>query len=288
MSIEYQELIALTQLHLFENFSASDWILSDATTTDFFRQYARQQKAVSPSPLPNNVNPTIIKDEPKSLITKQEPASVSYKEEKKALSKVLKEELAASSIPLMKEENVSPEKNPSQKEKSDNRISKFQYETLKANSDIANFSDIKAILQERFPHQKIIDHIPEKKRAAHLTFPPVLLLTSTHSPQEKEFVESVAKAIHSHLCPAELLVVESLEQEQFFNRIMQSTTVKLIISHHILLEQTPALRNLYKEEAEHPILGHIPVILLKESVAYLKEPALKKELWHSIKTRLAH
>lgn len=269
-SPEYLELLTLTQLHLLQEYSPSDWISSDSSTTDFFRAYARllkppreTQTAMPNSPV--NKIPSSKKE------VEAEQATPTYKDEKKGPITLLKEGSASLPQEIKTEIAVQTKANASQNEKSDKKepTAKFQLDHLKPSSASVEFSDLRAIIVERFPHQKIIDNLPERKNRNAL--PEVVLLASMHSLQEMEFLEAVANAIRNQLCSASVFAFESLDHSHFLDNAMQSPTLKLLISRRMLLEQFPSS------------LEKIPRLLLRETSEYLNDPALKKELWHSIR-----
>ncbi len=235
MKSTVKELASLTKLYLLQEYTTDAWVAADKDTYHYFKEFAGRNKA-SATPLPKPLPPVPT---PKPFPQTTPRAS------------------------LPKPSIVQLEKKPLPEPDS---IPELQPLTQTSERDL---SDWRKIVSNKFPQQKIIDTIPDDAEAKALAFrwqetpagPQAVLLYSDEPPQQQTFLKSVAQAIESRFCTAQ---VQSITQ---FN---PSLTYRLVLGQKTVLNTL----NLPTSTQTIP---------LEPIDDYLKQPPLKAALWKQIK-----
>lgn len=160
-----------------------------------------------------------------------------------------------------------------------------------------DFSELKKIWQNLFPHTPLLQAIPSDEQAKKINsrwqhpaaIPGVVLLYFNENPQEKTFLTNVATAITQHLVPAGLISAVKLESEKDWSNFLKQSSLRLIIAPHHHLNTLPQLAEFYHEDSArgNHTLGNIPLLLLADISLYLQEPKLKLALWQTLRQRLS-
>lgn len=265
----YVELLNLTQLYLLQEHALTDRIYDSFDTFDYFRRTVQQQPVKS-EPAPVKVVQALPPLPPAPPILPPEPILVA---------------------PPVK---VSPpvETIPKPEEKSLPKT----YGTIAIESQPPSkpidFSDLRKIMGEKFPHIPLIDNIPDDavaKRAISsgkqpLTLPQVALLAFDEIPAHREFLTNVAKAIEGIGATAQVHSASTLENDFGWDVVIRSG-VRLVIASSSGLYASPGLQKLHREvqkQGRH-YLGDCPLLLMSDIGFYLQEPSLKHSLWATIK-----
>lgn len=125
----------------------------------------------------------------------------------------------------------------------------------------------------RFAHQK-------KKRVPEI---PILFSGSVHKP----FLESVARAISAKFGPSRILQCAALEQQQKWDVLRESESVRLYLLPDFVLAQFEVLQKGFVEKKKNRFLFGKPVLLLPDLSLYEKDPKLKRSLWNMLCTMLS-
>ncbi|KPK32150.1 MAG: hypothetical protein AMS24_04860 [Chlamydiae bacterium SM23_39] len=112
----------------------------------------------------------------------------------------------------------------------------------------------------------------------------ISILYFKESPQGKLFLKNLAMALQLYFFPTKLISSNELEKENKWTSFLKEHNLKLIIASDYSLWQLP---NLIKHFREIPakkeyFLARTPFFMLPDISIYLKEPLLKKSLWHAI------
>jgi len=222
---ELQHIIALTKLHISQEYDPKSWIATDTETYEYYKDFASKGKRAPVS-------------KPQIAQTQTTPRPVAVKP-KPAPQKKQPSEPKSKSIPIERETLPSAPK--------------------------TEFADLKKIISEHFPNQKILDFVPDDTRAKEIAAkwkkqaiaPEVIILHSTATSQERLFLENVARAIEIRFCPAVVMTPEEFSPNE---------KVKLVIGS--------------KTEHAGATLEIGPVD------SYLKNPQQKAKLWQDLKNTL--
>lgn len=244
----FYELANLTQLYLLQEYKLSERIFSEPESYAFFKQIATvQKKPPAPEPAPLNIKPQL--NVPKELPP-----------------------------PLKEDKPIEQKPQPVVIEKEPSKVIKF--EELEPPKPV-DFSDLRAILQEKCPHIKIIEEIPErlkKQKTAHVV---ILHLNST--PLDKKFHGNLSHAIDTCLAPTSIVNAFKIDSSHRWEDFLNQPHLKVILIAQQELDALPKLFKHYSSTPQ-PLLGKIPVILLPELSLIYKEPNRKKALWSSLES----
>lgn len=176
---DYLELTALTQLHLLQEFSRGDRLMTDADSFAHFKRLAQQQpKSTPPAPV---VHPPVQRQtslQPAPLTRPKPPIPVASPAPTAAAE--------PSSVPQPK---VSPPR--------------IERSALPENAP-QNLQDMQALMKELFPSQRIVEEIPSDqgvKRSATEVRPHVVILLGNEPPDQQLFLRHLARAIDLWLAP---------------------------------------------------------------------------------------
>ena len=184
---ELNNLIALTKLHISQNYEEKAWVLTDPDTYTYYRAFAQkglkaqpQQSALKTQAAHPRKTPPAPRPAPQRPSVKKTPPPPTSSERPKSI------------------ERVSPKP-----------------------ADDVDFSDLIKILHTHFPGQKILDSQPDDTRAQeiaqkwkHPAIPPeVWILDSSRAPAEKLFLENIARAIETYFYPAAVLSLSEVNKE---------------------------------------------------------------------------
>lgn len=267
----YAELVALTQLYLLQEFSLTERVTAGTEGYAYFKEYAMQKKGQSVSkPVPVSQPVRQIVQEAPKLLTEPVPQ-------------------ADEPIPQQQATSFPKEKTASVKPKSASKT--FEPELTARETEI-DLEDIRKIVQERYPGQKIVKEIPSDAEAKAINeawksetiIPEVMILSFEESPLQYAFLQNIAKAITMFYTPAAVIRAEKLAQEKGWEKVLQTKNLKLIISTGHNVHGSPELHKHYKEaqkQAKH-FLGSVPLFLLSDIAHYFKNPQLKVTLWKDL------
>jgi hypothetical protein len=259
----FNELANLTQLYLLQEYKLSEWIFSEPESYAFFKQLASEQKKQPSAVKQTNPTPAAVIAKPEPIVPKTIPPLAKEKPliEKKPAAPVTI--VPAAAIP------VAIEKEPS-------RLIKLEVmEPPKA----VDFSDLKTILRERYPHLQIIEETPDgiknqKKAQA------VVLYTTSH-PLDKAFLANLTHAIDICLAPASLVNASKIESSNGWGAFLNLPHLKRVLIVQQDLDRLPKLA-LHYASTPLPSLGKIRVLALPEPSLIYKEPNRKQTLWTSL------
>lgn len=270
---QYQELVALTQKYLMQEFALRDRKSTDYQTYMYFKQSAKQdriqeQKELQPAPsYPVSATPA----RPQALPTPV-PSPI---------------------VPPPQDAVIKPEPVPPAQSKTDSSTKKsfFERDPMPPAPD-SDFGDIPKIVADKFPTQKLLDYVLGDDEAKKINtgwqtetpMPEILLLSFNESPKQKAFLTNMAKAIQFRLGTVTIFSAQKIEHDKGWEAILRSKTLRLIIASDCNLSTFPLLMKHYREvpkQAKH-FLGKVPLYLLSDLSLYLKEPQLKPSLWQAI------
>lgn len=289
---QYLDLLILTKQYLLQEHSLTDRLISDPETYTHFRSYAEQkqeiktssttssQAAVTPQPplshcIPKQITTATVKAPIPEAKTAPEPPSIQKNRVQASGNKI----------------EVQPSKSSGVNE---NGPFKLEPPT---ELQPANFTDIRKIIQEKFPHVRLLDQVPDDMEAQKLAkiwrlekkIPQVILLSFDEVPKHLSFLTHIAKALEAHGVSAEVKNAIKLEQEAQWEKLLTSDKLKLVVSSSSGFYHLAGLQKHYKEgtkQGRH-YLGDRLLLLLSDISFYFKEPALKSSLWKALKEFLA-
>ena len=107
-------------------------------------------------------------------------------------------------------------------------------------------------------------------------------------PKDRPFFQSVAKAITTCLAPAKIVSVHALEKRDQWELFLKAKPLRLTLIPDATLFATKKLLRYYREFPQEKLrfLGDVPLLLLPDPALYLKDPLLKRSLWHLIEKAL--
>lgn len=211
---KYQELLALTQLFLLQNYSLDQRIPSDKNTYDFFRTLALKSTPTKPVEYP-----------PKPV------------------------EVKTISSPV-KQQAVEPP--PAQKSLPNAVPSQFELQPIQPVTKTASV-DFKNLIQKHAPGISIHDQIPDNIKARSGNPPPaikkpsILLIHSDLPADQLNFVQNMAKGISNTLSLTEALKANEIEEKGAWNQVLASPELKLIVTVSLNLKNFPQFIHHIKE-----------------------------------------
>lgn len=257
---QYKELLALTQIYLFQEFSLDKRIYSEKNTVDHFRELAlKQQQKQKPLPLQ-----PILAAPPPVSIYQQKPVSPTPKMPPVPISKAIEE------IPVPK---ALPEK-----------PSSFELQPIdsKAKSQVEHF---KNSVQKYAPNLSIKDSIPEVSIPKQSKKPPaVVILYSSSAESYLPFLNNIAKAAEAISASTDVLQADWMEQNDQWEIMLKSPHLKLIIIASLNLKNFPKLMHHYKESDSQQFFNSTPLLKIPDISLYPENPKLKSVLWNTIKS----
>ncbi len=247
---ELKELISLTKLFLLSEYSPKEWKFCDEASYRFFKERAQKlplpEKAPAPAP---------------KIEAAQEPPKIAIppKEAPKA---------------------ITPPKEAPKKEEA----AVINLEPVRQ-TDASDFSDIKKILQARFPALTLLPAPPddsEAKKESKAAFGEIVILSFER--QTSPFIKNLACAIQQEIAPCTIVSAARLESEKEWENLLRQEQLKLILSTDYGLFSLPGAMPYFREipKQAKSFLGNVPLLLLTDLSLYLKEPKLKPTLWRAI------
>ena len=271
---QYADLLALTQLYLFQEYSLQERIFADSKSYEEFKKFALKQKGSQP--------PTI---QPQKMLQKPATEPFSPPQPIKKTTPLVQPtaEVTAPApkvIPPKIEEAAAKE-----------NVSQFfvlePLETIQA----MELDDFRTLIREKFPSQ-VIDEIPSDTEARNIShawkhtqiFPEVILLSFHEADKQRLFLENICLAIEAYGIKASVLSAIQFEQENSWNNLLTAKGLRLILANNYALHTLSGLLKHYKEipKKGQQYLGKIPLLFLSDLALYLKEPFLKPSLWNAI------
>ncbi|MFQ5728817.1 MAG: hypothetical protein ACE5GN_00460 [Waddliaceae bacterium] len=195
---DLKDLAALTELHLLQEYSRHDRIMTSRESYEYFKQYAlRKRASPQPPPQPIALKPPQKKPSP--------PKPLPQKETTK---------------------KPEPSKEPSKPSLS------FEL-TPPGSPPTTDFSDIRQVLSKKFPSQKILDDLPDDTAAKQIRRqwadnkknPEIILLYSNEPAQQRSFLSNLAKAID--VCVGSSSVVSANDPN--LENLLKSPKLRLIL-----------------------------------------------------------
>lgn len=246
---ELLELIALTELHLFQEYEKGSWLTVERDSYESLKNFAK--KATPPKPAPPQTKPSA---------PQQKPLTPNNQ----------KTTLPSSKIPLLEKEPEKKEFSPPHPKEEPKtppspKLPTFDLHEL-ASPNVDDFKEMRKMIARLFPHLSILDLPPEspEKNDPHLT--QVVILFSDERPSDLLFLQNLAQAIRISLH----LSVSLLHAEKDIEKEFHPNLPKLLICHENALEK------LHKSSHQ---LSRILVPTLKEIE---NNPFLKADLWKKI------
>jgi len=246
---EYKELLSLTRQYLtleFQNKEYSEqknqqWIVSELETYNYFKEYAIRIKNLEIK------KPLEIREEIKP---KQVDEYVKAMQAAPLKQQIIPREPVVQIIDTAIIEAATPLQDASEALIVEVKKRAFELEPVKAivQSDL---TDIKKMVQELFPHQTILDHLPQN-------IVQIIIISDHSEKQNLIFLSNYSKAIDLLLAPSKIMTLKMFESSPF-NR-----DLKMIIQTGNDLTNRP---------------DGVTILQVLDLPKYFKEPALKAELW---------
>jgi len=246
---EYKELLSLTRQYLtleFQNKEYSEqknqqWIVSELETYNYFKEYAIRIKNLEIK------KPLEIREEIKP---KQVDEYVKAMQAAPLKQQIIPREPVVQIIDTAIIEAATPLQDASEALIVEVKKRAFELEPVKAivQSDL---TDIKKMVQELFPHQTILDHLPQN-------IVQIIIISDHSEKQNLIFLSNYSKAIDLLLAPSKIMTLKMFESSPF-NR-----DLKMIIQTGNDLSNRP---------------DGVTILQVLDLPKYFKEPALKAELW---------
>lgn len=222
---ELKNLIALTKLHINQNYAEKDWVYTDKETLVYYKSFAQSNRGAQAKPPvnlhrpapPKKTAPLLKRAPPKPVAQKSKPPSVQQ-------------------APTVAIERESPKP-----------------------VDDLDFSDFIELFSAHFPKHKILDGQPDDTRAKEIsqkwkhpaTPPEVLILDSSGSPSERLFLDNIARAVEARYYPT--AVVPSADLSSCENpRLVIGTQALLgkVEAPHVVMEPVPHYLENPREKAK--------------------------------------
>lgn len=265
---QYAELLALTQLHLLQEFALTEWVEADPKTQAFFQADIKKQA------IPVPVAPVHIAKETIPVPVKPAaPPPVKTKAQ----------------TPIQKVPEAKPvvEVPPKQEQK------QVLWEELKTPPQEYNLNETKRILKEKYPGQAIIEEIPNDAEAKRISsswkqadlITDVVILSFDTNPKHCELLENVAKALVKYHVPAQVCMADKFESQSTWSELLKTKHLRLVIANGSGVHGMAGLMKHYREVAKTGkcYLDQVPLYLLPDLSLYWKEPHLKMELWKALR-----
>lgn len=279
---EFFSLVKLMQAHLEENSAPKEWLYVEKESYDFFKAHHTK-----------NLNKPSVKQ-------------VTLPQEKKAPLRISTPPPKQASPPMpslpVKPVVNKPEASPPVAEPimptpapkpTSSKTKKFSLQPLEKIPD-SDFTGIKKTYQELFPQETLLIDAPDDSEARALVqawkestpAAPILILCFNESEKEKLFLKNLAKALRLTYAPAALVDAPKVEQDNGWDALLASPTLKLIITSDYPLYNLAGAMKLYREEQRQALrfLKKTPLFLLSDISLYLKEAHLKGSLWQALKS----
>jgi hypothetical protein len=290
-SEEFCQLVALTQRYLLEEYGMQDLVEVNQENCHLFKFDATiSNKKVSPQPpIPPQVH--------------SQPLS----NQRLPISKL--ETLPSTKSPILPESNQqyaapSKETNPVQTQYNVNPTPTISTKNISTNSPevflklepfppatIEPLDDMKTIFIECFPNYSVLDHPPHDDEAKNvlnrwkqeLTDPEIIILSFEESPQQKLFLQNIAKAIQTRFGPTATLNAKKIEVDNQWSTFLNSKNLRLVIACDYALYSFNGLMAHYREASGScRYLNEKPLLLISDLSLYMKESKLKPSLWKAI------
>lgn len=176
-------------------------------------------------------------------------------------------------LPAIKTEQTTAAQEPEVKPKDADKLIKL--EPMEPHKPV-DFSDIRAILQEKVPNLNIVAEPQRKVKEA-------ILLTLSPSPAHQAFLVNFAQAIELCLCPIAIVNAAKIESVKGWDNLLNQPGLKIVLMLQPDLEQLPHLAKHYVP-AKSPALGKVPAFFLPDIALLLKEPIRKHSLWTALES----
>lgn len=279
LSDQYLELIALTEFFLLQNFSRDQRLFSSQENYEFFKQLAQVKGPHQTQPLQHR---TPVQQKPNAAVAYQ-PVQAAETVKKEPVTPL--HEAPKQIMPVKVEEKESEKEIIQAPQKQGQLKPSLELDPLVKSLPI-DLSDIRNIMMEKFPHQKIIDSPPNDELAKKISnawsqeikIPPILILSLNESPMHKAFLENLATALTIYFGEAKFFLMDDLECVKIFN----SKDLRFIIANRQTISASSELNKHYREAEGKSFINQIPLFLLSDTQAYLKEPRLKATLWKAL------
>lgn len=301
----YAELLALTKSYLQQEHSLTDRILSEPDTYAYFKAYALQRQNAKTQPrIPAQAAPTAVVPAPRIAPPAPTPVKAPVADLAKPPAPPVAPppqniEVPQSNKPDFNKATTAPH-TPKQENTADQPAptpGAFKLEVPAALPQ-ADFSALRTIVNEKLPHVRLLDKLPDDTEAKKLAnawtqekkIPQVMILSFDEPPKQQAFLVNIAKALEAHGIDAQVATATKLERENEWQKLLQSKELKLMVAGSSGFHSLPQLQKHYREgtkQGRH-YLGDRLLLLLSDISYYLKEPALKPSLWAALKALLAN
>lgn len=299
-SEKYAELLALTQLYLFQNYAITDRLLATSSEYLYFREYAlsKQRNAKPPEnktvKIPPKANPPSVPTafiQPPSMPTKPlpNPVNIPLKTEKPLVAEKL-----ALTLPSKEPQKLNVEPSTSANEPAP-KNDFFTLAQAKPPSPL-DLSDLRKIAIEKLPGLVLTNEIPNDEKARKRarvweqasTQSDIVILTFDELNEHQTFLAKVGKALEPFDFSVQIIPAAKLSDADCQN-LIHSTKLKLILANESGIKSFPKLIKELRQDPQqnHHFLGNNPVFLLSDISSYLNDSALKLSLWKAIKKLLS-
>ncbi len=278
---DYLELAALIQCYLLQEYKKEEWIFAEFDTFHQFKQQAQQQQPQLAVAAPQAALPSArIQNSEYRMQNRESPETHPIQSPKKPPEIASKQEPKPEPLPP-----AEPPIAPPPPKKIAAKPEFFVPEPL-PQAPAGDLTDIRKIVEEKFPHQRIVEEPPA---APQPKIAEVLILSIDESAEEREFLEKIAKAIRERFCSASVVHAAAIEQRSGWDAILSTPHVRLILSTNKILGALPHLmqyQRVLSKGSKH-YLGKVPLCIMAEISHYLQDKGEKAALWKAICDALA-
>lgn len=273
---DYAELLALAQLHLFQERARGCFLISNREQHSFF---VPVQRPPTPVPKPTKTQPfrqsnPIMPETPAPSIAphpKQTPAP-----------NILQ-------TPVLPSQPTAPQSKPNPPNAPTSPPTFFVLDPPSQPSD----TDLKAIrnfIADNYASLQLIDKPLSDETARSICnawkhrkiVPGLAIIATSESSLSQAFLAEVSKAIQICLSPSFVITAAQIAQfERGVAAWLKEKSLQLII-----IEETglihPGLIKFVRKEGERCFLNDVPLLVIKDPRIYLQQPQQKSELWRQI------
>lgn len=284
---ELRDLVALTESYLFQNYALKDRVVSTPSTTQFYRDYARnlRKNTLPPHPIPPPANKTSIPPPP-SIQTPPVPApSLPKKEEKpRQEEKLPPPEVVEVSAPVQNKTLPAIEN-------SFVGIRSFQLREAEA-TPLPDFTSTQGFVAAHTPHLRLKSPPPSDATAQQLArqwkqaTPPleVILIGDETAPlSHQQFLKNIVAALESKEKKGTVVMLQKVNKLQKWPALFSMPSLRLVIAPADIFTYVPALKDQWCPVTEHRGKWNGISTLLIEIEKEMSDPSRKKILWQAMR-----
>ena len=277
----FQELVALTQRFLIEEYSPGSQLFCDADSFDVY--YRKELRA----PLLSRIATPQKTEQIENLIVKASPPTKSVcppPQPQKAPPP--KETTKCCSLEEKPAEMAPPESTKAPLEGRASPRRSFEREPMEA-APPHNFTTLFDTIKKIAPQHTIHETPPSdaKVQQRSTTQPEVVVLAFNEEAATRAFLSNLTVAVRLQLAPAALYSAPRIEGQNSWNALFNQKQLRLIICSDYNMYTFPLLMQHYRRSStgKQHYMGGVPTLLLSDINLYLQQPTLKGPLWQALK-----